>query len=797
MVRASVLPVQVLRLALAVSLAGAACSHEATPSAPAPKTASLSPDLLPHDGAKTVPAPPKSKQRPAADPDADVNGPNASHSLLARLPKDSLVVVHCARLESLKEAWARSSLSRTLQQPQFAASFDAGLKQATAELDAARAATPQWNKLFDLAPRLRGSLALAITGLEPASGGAPFTGLALIELDHAQAGELEQALEPLLEAMHDSVGPKGVFVRKEKGWGAEFGDETFFVDLWREGDGFSACFGPRQAVRARAAKRAILQNADSFLASDIKRATPPLTGEGTSPVFELYLQTTQVWTLIRRAAPPEVFEVLRRTGIIHVDGASIAMALGPKGISEALTWCSVGCSDVLSRALTAKPLDTKLARYVAPRAESVGLYSLDLVTLTSDILAVLPEAPRRELERKVGDLRRFKSIDLQQDLIENTGPTFAVMTQGDISDWMQRGVPRICAAVQIADREKADRLISRAIAAGSPARIQTLTGTPGTWPVREIGPPDQDAPSPRLTWCLTNDCLLVSTDRELLLASLAAAASSDPCPHEDLRAALANVDAKCFSVSITEGSTAPLPTIAYGRRTTYGLVLEAREGSGALVFGGLLANLSVLSAVAIPRLLEARIGANEAAALARVKSLASSEAEVMDRVALDLDHDAIGEALLLQELTGSSRLRGCKKPLSPPATVPMTFLQEGVGTNNGYAYRVDLPATNGGMTSQSLARDGLDICADEAEISFWIYAWPLEPGKTGRKVFAYSSEGDLWVSDNLGSGQGYSGAEVQPTFNATETVDAPKGAEADASPSHRGRDGGTWVRLEF
>ncbi len=87
------------------------------------------------------------------------------------------------------------------------------------------------------------------------------------------------------------------------------------------------------------------------------------------------------------------------------------------------------------------------------------------------------------------------------------------------------------------------------------------------------------------------------------------------------------------------------------------------------------------------------------------------------------------------------------------------------------------------------------IVAERAEVEFIAYAWPIDPGTSGNRLFALGADGSLWSSDNRGENQGYSGLQRMPPPDACEErnrADRVVGVTA----VRRGRDGGVWLELE-
>ena len=171
------------------------------------------------------------------------------------------------------------------------------------------------------------------------------------------------------------------------------------------------------------------------------------------------------------------------------------------------------------------------------------------------------------------------------------------------------------------------------------------------------------------------------------------------------------------------------------------------------LYGG-AASLAIVSSIAIPRLMSARLAANESAAIATLRSLASAEAQLCATGAIDEDKDGAGEYGFLGELSGMRPLRGQRETLEPAVLSPAfgDLVDDGDGDGvvqrSGYWFQVWLPARNGGGIAERATLSPLKVNVNAAEQAWCAYAWPVEPGTTGRRVFFINQEGDVLVFDN-------------------------------------------------
>jgi hypothetical protein len=100
----------------------------------------------------------------------------------------------------------------------------------------------------------------------------------------------------------------------------------------------------------------------------------------------------------------------------------------------------------------------------------------------------------------------------------------------------------------------------------------------------------------------------------------------------------------------------------------------------------------------------------------------------------------------------------------------------------GYVYRVDVPRRSQG---------GIDL----SEQKYHAYAWPVDGGSTGVRVFVIDGDGTVFFSDNRGESQSYRGTERVPGSDACELRDAGDRVTG-VTAVRRGRDGGIWLEYE-
>ncbi|HEX6885312.1 MAG TPA: prepilin-type N-terminal cleavage/methylation domain-containing protein [Planctomycetota bacterium] len=212
-----------------------------------------------------------------------------------------------------------------------------------------------------------------------------------------------------------------------------------------------------------------------------------------------------------------------------------------------------------------------------------------------------------------------------------------------------------------------------------------------------------------------------------------------------------------------------------------------------------VAIIAIIASIAIPKLMSARISANENAAIATLRSIASAQAQLQSSCAIDTDADGGGEYGFFGELAGTAPLRiydvATDGPIMDnvpldPAILPTPFGDiidangQGVVERAGYYFAMYLPdVTNAGdiqgiAEANTLGVGGSDGAtfpgSDNCEIMWCCYAWPVEAEATGNRVFFINHEGDLLQTLNNENGGNvtvhYEGLNSVPVFNAAYDI---------------------------
>src|SRR5262245_19947229 len=172
-----------------------------------------------------------------------------------------------------------------------------------------------------------------------------------------------------------------------------------------------------------------------------------------------------------------------------------------------------------------------------------------------------------------------------------------------------------------------------------------------------------------------------------------------------------------------------------------------------------VAIIAIIASIAIPKLMSARISANENAAIATLRSIASAEAQLQSSCAIDTDADGGGEYGFFGEMAGTAGMRvydpGSDRPdwaadaVLDPAILPTAvgdMIHDDSGTEciverAGYYFKIYLPDATNVNDIAGIAEEGAEGVGGSAgapfpdpnncEILWCCYAWPTEPESTG------------------------------------------------------------------
>jgi prepilin-type N-terminal cleavage/methylation domain-containing protein len=226
-----------------------------------------------------------------------------------------------------------------------------------------------------------------------------------------------------------------------------------------------------------------------------------------------------------------------------------------------------------------------------------------------------------------------------------------------------------------------------------------------------------------------------------------------------------------------------------------------------------VAIIAIIASIAIPKLMSARLSANESAAISTLRSISSAQAQIQSSSAIDCDNDGGGEYAYFAEMAGTVPMRvsngvvpfgpvaGAATDILNPSVLSAAFGNvdaNGVVTRSGYCFQMFLPgATAGGLTPGlgEAAAGGFNGGEDpnNCEVLWCCYAWPANAGQTGNRAFFVNQEGDLMQCANRGVAAPFDGATMGPAFDDAFTTGGDMGSAIANGVASAGPNAQTWV----
>jgi len=228
-----------------------------------------------------------------------------------------------------------------------------------------------------------------------------------------------------------------------------------------------------------------------------------------------------------------------------------------------------------------------------------------------------------------------------------------------------------------------------------------------------------------------------------------------------------------------------------------------------------VAIIAIIAAVAIPKLISARISANENAAIATLRSIAAAQQQLQASAAIDTDADGGGEYGYFGELAGADPVRiynggtpaeGAAQDLLDPTYLPVQFgnvVTDGSGgvvERQGYYFKLWLPEAGlspiAGVAEDPAGGNPATLPdPDNCELIWCCYAWPVQNTKTGNRAFFINEQGDVMGTQNRTTASTtYDAFTAIPAADAAFTVAGDIGSDpALAQMGLTAQDGNVWT----
>jgi prepilin-type N-terminal cleavage/methylation domain-containing protein len=219
--------------------------------------------------------------------------------------------------------------------------------------------------------------------------------------------------------------------------------------------------------------------------------------------------------------------------------------------------------------------------------------------------------------------------------------------------------------------------------------------------------------------------------------------------------------------------------------------------------------IAIIASVAIPRMLGARLTANESNAVAVMRAITASQMQAQTANSIDTDGDGLAEYAYFGELGGVVPARksiagapaagtpGVDELAPSPLIAALGAVKNGVVQRGGYMFQIWLPdATGIGIPEDP---NGGKVGApfpdpNNGEQTWCCYGWPLTAGTTGNKCFFINQEGLILQSANRGAGA-YSDVTGAPPFDAAFSLPNDMTSPLPAA-GVLANDGRSWVPVQ-
>lgn len=218
-----------------------------------------------------------------------------------------------------------------------------------------------------------------------------------------------------------------------------------------------------------------------------------------------------------------------------------------------------------------------------------------------------------------------------------------------------------------------------------------------------------------------------------------------------------------------------------------------------------VAIIAIIASIAIPNLMAARINANESAAIATLKNISSSQAQIQAAGVIDANGNGAGEYGFFQELSGARNVKTGVPGVGSGVTVGVVEVQPPVlsgafgkvDTNgrvlrSGYFFHMFLPGASAAFLAEDDTASAYPaVDPAQSEVLWACYAWPASFGNSGKRAFFVNQQGDVMASSNATTQ--YSGTQTFPSGTAAYSSAGTVSMASEVAVNSTGVDGMRWT----
>jgi hypothetical protein len=742
-------------------------------------------------------------------------GTATSVRLVRALPPGALAAVHLPDIAGSGRRFERTGLYQILTSPgvrqAFGGSFDfAPLKVNGGTIDSRR-----------LMKALQGEFVVALEDLRfPEDSEVPevrAVGGLTVRGAEADAEQLVAMLGAL------AAGQDGIKVEKGTAAGCPFtrlvGKEPFpwIVEAAVYHDALLVGYG-RETVT-----EAIHRLADDELPSLAEaQAFSQAMSRCASPrdAVRVYVDLASVMAKYAHYLPRDGKSLLRGFGFNELRSFMMAVALEGEDITVSTLLDSPGGKDFLTHLLAAHPVDRQFVGRIPANAGAFSLFALDGRAILDQLRKALPDEDVRQLEDGLEGIRK-DGVDLEHDIFEVFGPRCALVNIPqeravlEPLDAIWNHLLGTAVVIELQDPSRAVDVLKK-LHPSDPTiekREFVVEGTRAVTYRLEGGELPRDF---AVCYAISDGYLVVTPSEETLRRMLRtrlpdtaeryrALIKDVPDPaavitYEDLNRG-SSLSMQMFLTALATGAGGRPPerpidfampdlgeSISYTVADEHGVFSYTRSPTGGFGSVGGVAGLAVISAIAIPNVLQARMTANENAAISSLHAIHTAQVAFRGQASRDTDRDGDGEFGFLAELLGMPR-PGEDRTLNRRRLVAGTWQRhQGDYVRNGYYFRVYLPAEDGSPIGENAGPVSCRrVDGDLAESIMVVTAWPISHGTTGRRAFVLTASGRIWECED-----GEYGGRTAPPPDIRNSQEGNL-ASRPMSRAAMSRDGFSWV----